>query len=137
MLQNSKGNASAKPEAKVAMMANGVMATLHGSLTLNHVHGWIDRIGALGHVNWALVDMRGFRGADSGVWGTVEMALKKFVKKGVKRLVIVVESSEQLRVLQSAAKRAGVDDVVEYFDASARQYDSTRIVNYLREHSKA
>jgi hypothetical protein len=128
--------ARGKQGAQLVMTANGVICTFRGAVTLDQVHGWLDRVASMGHSNWAILDIRDLKGAETGVWPTLEMGIKKLVKKGVKRMVFVVASPDQTRVVQSVTKRAGINNLAEYFDTSKRQYDQTRVVTYLRDNWK-
>jgi hypothetical protein len=128
------GAASVKSEAKLILMANGVVATLRGRLSLEQIHGWIDKVSAIGHCNWAIIDVRELRASEGGVWSTLEMGFKKITKKGASRIVLVVGGKDQMGLIQSATKRAGINAFAEYYDASARAFDQSKIVNYLREH---
>lgn len=136
MLSPQSGAAPVKAEAKLIPIANGLVSTLRGRLTLDQVHTWIDRVSIIGHCNWAIIDVRDLKASEGGVWSTLEMGFKKIAKKGAKRIVLVVGGQDQLGLIQSATKRAGINDTAEYFDASARPFDQTKIVNYLREHWK-
>ena len=134
MLVPPGGAAPVKPEAKLIVVANGIITSMRGRLTLDQIHGWIDRVATIGHCNWAIIDVRELKASEGGVWSTLEMGFKKLAKKGAKRIVMVVSSPEQLSIIQSATKRAGINSFAEYLDASSRAFDQTKIVNYLREH---
>lgn len=125
-----------KPGARLVPMANGVVATLRGAISLDNIHDWIDKVGRMGHTNWVILDLREMRGTDGGVWSTIEMGMKKLVKKGAKRLLIVVNHPDVVKLVNSATKRAGVNHMAEYFDASKKPFDQTRVVTYLRENWK-
>ncbi|MFH0884064.1 MAG: hypothetical protein V2A56_13870 [bacterium] len=135
MMVSKGGAAPVKSEAKLTSIANGIVASLRGRLSLEQIHGWIDKVSATGHCNWAIIDMREMRASEGGVWSTLEMGFKKIAKKGARRIVFVVGGQDQIGMIQSATKRAGISAFAEYFDASTRAFDQTKIINYLREHS--
>ncbi len=136
MLASKGGPVSGKPDAKLVLMANGAVATLRGRVSLEQIHRWIDQVSRMGHCDWAIIDLREMKASEGGVWSTVEMGLKKLTKKGAKRMVVVVNGQEQIQLIQSTAKRAGIGELAEYFDASKRPFSQVKVTGYLRDHWK-